>query len=184
MASFSSAPSETDSVGPSGVAPPQHEIIFPPDDAALQAIALQCDRGLCPFRIGHNVSVHRFNQWLASDSEDGLRVDYDEVNKQVVVREAACITSHGITRAEIRDLLKGIYRPHGYVVGLGRIITPPGRPNLSPDAHVGCVLPTGANHDVIALEVCLPYNSILDAIFPTPERLAVGTAAYQAGDES
>ena len=135
---------------------PHHEIIFPPDDAALQAIALACDRGSCPFRIGHNVSVDLFNIWLA-DSENGLRVDYDEASQQVVVREA-CISSHGTTRAKIRDLLEGLYLPHGYMAGLGRIITPAGRPNLSPDASVGCVLPTGANHDVIALEACLPIQ--------------------------
>ena len=81
-----------------------------------------------------------------------MRVDYDEVNQQVVIREA-CIASHGMTRSKIRDLLESLYLPHGYVASLGRIITPAGLPDLSPDAWVGCGLSTGGNHDVIALEV-------------------------------
>eukprot|EP00906_Rhabdomonas_costata_P039382 RCo055690 len=95
--------------------------------------------------------IHHFNEWLA-DSEDGLRVDYDEKNQHVIIREA-CIISHGTTRGKICHLLEGMYLPHGYMAALGRIITPPGRPDLSPDASVGCVLPTGAVHLVIALEV-------------------------------
>jgi len=156
MASVSSAPpSEADSVGPSGVAPPHHEIIFPPDAAALQAIALQCGRGLCPFSIGRNVSVELFNQWLA-DSEDGLRVDYDELNQQVIIREA-CIESHGAARLVIGNLLHSLYQPYGYTAVLGQITTAAGRPNLSPDAYVLCVLPGRVKYQVIALEACLPY---------------------------
>ena len=152
MASVPSAPpSESDSVGPSGI-PPSHHIVFPPDASALHAIALECDRGSCPFKIGRNVSIDLFNQWLA-DSEDGLRVDYDEVNQQVVVREA-CSTSHGCIRRKIGNLLETVYLPHGYRAVMGRIVTAAGRPDLSPDGFIGCRLPTtGADHDVIALEV-------------------------------
>ena len=69
---------------PSRTPPPLLDITFPPDQAALESIVWGWDRGLCPFRIGHNVSLELFNRRLA-DSEDGLRVDYDEGNRQVVV---------------------------------------------------------------------------------------------------
>lgn len=120
---------------------------FPPDDDDVSKLIGFCDDKKLPVAFGKNVPLEKYNDWLGH-SETGLRVAHDMHRKYVILREG-CALSRGTTRMAFRTSLKNAFAGT-YASANGRIVTPAGFQNFTPDCAMGQFVGGNRHYPVLA----------------------------------
>lgn len=108
---------------------PHLGVDFPPNEEDISKLIGFRSAG----RFGKNVSLKAYNDWLGK-SETGLRLQYDDLSKEIIIRER-CSPSHYDVRVSLRSSLKAAFNGT-YAKSGGRIHTAADVQDYTPDSSL------------------------------------------------